>query len=319
MANIAAYLSLLEIGDQILSMDIGAGGHLSHGAKVNIVSKLFRVTQYGVDPHTGLLDYDKIREMALNVRPRLVVCGASAYPRTIDYARFEGIAREVGAYLMADMAHIAGLVATGNHPNPVPHCDIVTTTTHKTLRMTRGALILCRQEHAAKLDRAVFPLLQGGPHQANIAAIAVGLEHLSTYEYKDYIRRVLANARLLATELQRLGLTISTGGTDNHLLLLDLSPQEIDGDRVSTLLEEANIIVNKNRVPGDKGTAQNPFGIRQGGPAHTTRGLGPDEILSIARWIADVILPPEDQALRARIRAEVIDLCRRFPIYRSTF
>ncbi len=318
-ANIAAYLSLLQIGDRILSMDIDAGGHLSHGAKVSIVSKLFKVTQYGVDPQTGLLDYDEIRAMALEVNPRLIICGASAYPRIIDFARFGAIAKEVGAYLLADMAHIAGMVATGNHPSPVPHCDIVTTTTHKTLRMTRGALILCRKEHAAKLDRAVFPLMQGGPHQANIAAIAVGLKHLTTPEYKDYIRRVLANAHLLAAELQKLGFKIASGGTDNHLLLLDLSPQGIDGDRASILLEEANIIVNKNRVPGDKGTATKPFGIRLGSPAMTTRGMGLDETRWIARWITEVILHPEDEALRKRVKADVIDLCRRFPIYQSTF
>ena len=205
-ANIAAYLSLLQIGDRILSMDLDAGGHLSHGAKVSIVSKLFDIHQYGVDPETGLMDYDQIRAMALELKPKLIVCGASAYPRIIDFARFGAIAKEAGAYLLADMAHIAGMVATGDHPSPVPHCDIVTTTTHKTLRMTRGSLILCKQEHAAKVDRAVFPLMQGGPHQANIAAIAVGLKHLTTPEYKAYIKQVLANAKLLASELQALGL-----------------------------------------------------------------------------------------------------------------
>jgi glycine hydroxymethyltransferase len=318
-ANIAAYLSLLRIGDRILSMDIDAGGHLSHGAKVSIVSKMFQVVQYGVDPQTGLLDYDKIRTMALELKPKLIVCGASAYPRIIDFARFGAIAREAGAYLLADMAHIAGMVSTGDHPSPVPHCDIVTTTTHKTLRMTRGALILCRTEHAAKVDRAVFPLMQGGPHQANIAAIAVGLKHLTTPEYKDYIRKVLENARLLASELQTLGFKIASGGTENHLLLLDLSPQGIDGDRASIILEEANIIVNKNRVPGDKGTAKKPYGIRLGSPAMTTRGMGLDEIRRIARWVAEVILHPDDEALRKRVKTEVIDLCRRFPIYKPTY
>ncbi len=318
-ANIAAYFSLLDVGDRVLSMDIDAGGHLSHGARVSVVSKLFDVTQYGVDPVTGLLDYDEIRAMALKVRPKLIICGASAYPRIIDFARFEAIAKEVEAYLLADIAHIAGLVATGYHPSPIPHCDIVTTTTHKTLRMTRGALILCRQEHAARVDRAVFPLMQGGPHQANIAAIAVGLKHAATPEYRDYIRRVLANARLLAAELQQLGFRIATGGTDNHLLLLDLSPQEIDGDRASLLLEEANIIVNKNRVPGDKGTAAKPFGIRLGTPAMTSRGMGTDEVRQIAGWVAEVVLHPEDEGLRSRVKAEVIALCRRFPVYQATF
>ncbi len=318
-ANIAAYLALLQIGDPILSMEIDAGGHLSHGAKVNIVSKLFQVHQYGVDPVTGLLDYDAIRKMALEIKPRLIVCGASAYPRIIDFARFGAIAKEAGAFLMADMAHIAGMVATGDHPSPVPHCDIVTTTTHKTLRMTRGALILCRQEHAAKVDRAVFPVLQGGPHQANISAIAVGLKHLTTPEYKDYITRLLKNAKLLASELQSLGFAIVSGGTDNHLMLVDLSAQGIDGDRASIILEEANIVVNKNKVPGDKGTAKKPYGIRLGSPAITTRGMGPEEVRRIARWIQEVLLNPDDEALRKRVKAEVTDLCRRFPIYQLTF
>ncbi len=318
-SNLAAYLAMLQIGDPILSMDIDSGGHLSHGAKVNIVSKLFRVHHYGVDEKTGLLDYDAIRAMALEVKPRLIVCGASAYPRIIDFARFGAIAKEAGAYLLADMAHIAGMVATGDHPSPVPHSDIVTTTTHKTLRMTRGALILCRQEHAARVDRAVFPVLQGGPHQANIAAIAVGLKHVTTPEYRKYIHQLLENARLLAAELQDLGFKIVSGGTDNHLMLLDLYPLGIDGDRASIILEEANIIVNKNKVPGDKGTARKPFGIRLGSPAVTTRGMGQAEIRQIARWIAEVILNPDDAALRLRVRNDVTDLCRRFPIYKLTF
>ena len=318
-SNIAAYLALLQLGDTILSMDIDAGGHLSHGAKANIVAKLFKVHQYGVDAKTGLLDYDAIRAMALQIRPKLIVCGASAYPRTIDFSRFGAIAKEAGAFLLADMAHIAGLVATGHHPSPVPHCDIVTTTTHKTLRMTRGALILCRREHAAKVDRAIFPVLQGGPHQANIAAIAVGLKHLMTPEYADYVRRLLENASLLAAELMGLGFDVVSGGTDNHLLLLDLTAAGIDGDRASILLEEAGIIVNKNKVPGDKGTAKKPFGIRLGSPAVTTRGMGPEEVRRIARWVADVIRHPQDSTLRQRIKSEVASLCRDFPIYRQTF
>ena len=318
-ANIASYLSLLQIGDRILSMDLDAGGHLSHGAKVSIVSKLFDVHRYGVDEQTGLMDYDKIRALALELKPKLIVCGASAYSRIIDFARFGAIAKEAGAYLLADMAHIAGMVATGDHPSPVPYCDIVTTTTHKTLRMTRGSLILCKKEHAAKVDRAVFPLMQGGPHQANIAAIAVGLKHLTTPEYRAYIKQVLANAKLLASELQRLGFKIASGGTDNHLLLVDLYPQGIDGDKVSILLEEAGIIVNKNRVAGDKGTPKKPYGIRLGTPAMTSRGMGFAEVEQIASWISSVILHPEDEALRKRIKTEVKELAGRFPIYVPTF
>jgi glycine hydroxymethyltransferase len=318
-ANLAAYLALLRLGDRILSMGIEAGGHLSHGAKVNVVSKMFQVAQYGVDAKTGLLDFEAIRAQALEHKPRLIVCGASAYPRIIDFARFSAIAKEVGAFLLADISHIAGLVATGLHPSPVPHCDVVTTTTHKTLRMTRGALILCRQEHAANVDRAVFPTLQGGPHQSNIAAIAVGLKHVTTPEYRQYIRDVVENARVLADELQRLGLRVITGGTDNHLLLVDLFDLGIDGDRASILLEEANLVVNKNKVPGDRGTAKKPYGIRLGSPAITTRGIGPEEVRLIARWLIDVLTHPEDAALRSRVRAEVIELCRRFPVYAPTF
>jgi len=318
-ANIAAYLSLLKLGDRILSMEIDAGGHLSHGAKANVVSRMFEVVQYGVDPETGLLDYEAIRKQALETRPRLIVCGASAYPRTIDFARFGQIAREAGAFLMADISHIAGLVVTGDHPSPVPHCDIVPTTPHKTLRMTRGAIILCKAEHADQVDRAVFPVLQGGPHQSNISAIAVGLKHLGTPEYRQYIQEVVRNAKLLSESLRELGAEIVTGGTDNHLLLLDLSKWSLDGETASVLLEEAHLIVNKNKIPGDRGTAKKPSGIRLGTPALTSRGMGEGEVRQIARWVVDVVTHPEDRPLRDRVKGEVIALCRRFPIYRMTF
>jgi glycine hydroxymethyltransferase len=318
-ANIAAYLSVLKLGDRILSMEIDAGGHLSHGAKANVVSKMFDIVQYGVDPKTGLLDYDAIRKQALETKPRLIVCGASAYPRIIDFARFGEIAREAGAFLMADISHIAGMVVTGEHPSPVPHCDIVTTTTHKTLRMTRGSLILCKAEHADKVDRAVFPMLQGGPHQANISAIAVGLKHLGTPEYKQYIREVVRNSKALSERLIEQGAEIVTGGTDNHLLLLDLAKWNIDGETASVLLEEANLVVNKNKIPGDRGTAKKPSGIRLGTPAMTTRGMGPDEVRLIARWVVEVVTHPQEKALRNRVKEEVVALCRRFPIYKMTY
>ena len=318
-ANIAAYLSLLNLGDRILSMEIDAGGHLSHGARVNVVSRMFDVVQYGVDPRTGLLDYEAIRKQALEVRPRLIVCGASAYPRLIDFARFGQIAREAGAFLMADISHIAGMVVTGEHPSPVPHCDIVTTTTHKTLRMTRGALILCRADHADKVDRAVFPTLQGGPHQSNIAAIAVGLKHLAAAEYRQYIREVVRNARALAEALLARGARIVTGGTDNHLLLLDLSPWNLDGESVSVLLEEANLVVNKNKIPGDRGTAKKPSGIRLGTPALTSRGMGEEQVRLIAGWILDVVTHPDRKEIRQRVKEAVIALCRQYPIYRMTY
>ncbi len=318
-ANIAAYLSLLKLGDRILSMEIDAGGHLSHGARASVVSRMFDVVQYGVDPQTGLLDYEAIRRQALETRPRLIVCGASAYPRTIDFARFGQIAREAGAFLMADISHIAGMVVAGEHPTPVPHCDIVTTTTHKTLRMTRGAIILCKAEHADQVDRAVFPVLQGGPHQSNISAIAVGLKHLGTPEYRQYIREVVQNAKTLSEALREHGAEIATGGTDNHLLLLDLAKWNIDGETASILLEEASLIVNKNKIPGDRGTAKKPSGIRLGTPAMTSRGMGEEEARLIARWVVEVVTYPEEQTLRSRVKEEVIALCRRFPIYRMTF
>ena len=318
-ANIAAYLSLLKIGDRILSMEIDAGGHLSHGAKANVVSRLFDIVQYGVDPVTGLLDYEKIRKQALESKPKLIVCGASAYPRIIDFARFGRIARETGAFLMADISHIAGMVVTGDHPTPVPHCDIVTTTTHKTLRMTRGSIILCKAEHAEKVDRAVFPTLQGGPHQSNIAAIAVGLKHLGTPEYRQYIRDVVQNAKTLSEALREHGADIVTGGTDNHLLLLDLSKWNIDGEAASVLLEEANLVVNKNKIPGDHGTAKKPSGIRLGTPALTSRGMGEQEVRTIARWVVEVVKHPEDKGRRDRVKADVVGLCSRFPIYRMTY
>jgi glycine hydroxymethyltransferase len=318
-ANIAAYLAMLNLGDRILSMDIDAGGHLSHGAKANLVSKLYNVVQYGVHPQTGLLDFDAIRKQALETKPKLIVCGASAYPRTIDFKRFREIADEVGAFLMADISHIAGLVVAGVHPNPVPYCDVVTTTTHKTLRMTRGAIILCKQALAAKVDRAVFPTLQGGPHQSNISAIAVGLKHLSTQEYKQYIERVVANATALAKELQALGATIVSGGTDNHLLLLDLSKQQLDGESASIALEKAHIIVNKNKIPGDQGTAKKPSGIRLGSPAISTRGMGVAEVKQIAGWVMDVVRNQNQEAVLQKTKAEVLTLCARFPIYKLTF
>jgi glycine hydroxymethyltransferase len=291
----------------------------SHGAKANLTSKMFDIVQYGVDPQTGLLDYETIRKQALETQPKLIVCGASAYPRIIDFARFGQIAREAGAFLMADISHIAGMVVTGDHPSPVPHCDIVTTTTHKTLRMTRGALILCKAEHADKVDRAVFPMLQGGPHQANISAIAVGMKHLRTPEYRQYIREVLQNSTALSERLIEQGAEIVTGGTDNHLLLMDLAKWNIDGETASVLLEEAHLVVNKNKIPGDRGTAKKPSGIRLGTPAMTSRGMGPDEVRLIARWVVEVVTHPQDQTLRNRVKEEVAALCRRFPIYKMTY
>jgi glycine hydroxymethyltransferase len=318
-ANLAAYLALLKPGERILSLEIDAGGHLSHGAKVSLVSKIFDVVHYGVDPGTGRLDHEAIRRIAVETRPRLIVCGASAYPRIIDFAAFRAIADEVGALLLADISHIAGLVVAGEHPSPVPHCDVVTTTTHKTLRMTRGALILCRERFAADVDRAVFPVLQGGPHQSNIAAIAVGLKHLETDEYRAYIRGVVVNARTLAGELSAKGFSLVSGGTDNHLMLVDLATLGIDGDAASRLLERASIVVNKNKIPGGKGSAKKPSGIRLGTPAVTTRGMGPDEMRRIAGWLTRILYHPGDDAAVEDARGQVTEMCGAFPIYTMTF
>ena len=318
-ANLAAYLSVLEPGDRILSMDLDSGGHLSHGASVSCVSKIYDVHHYEVALPSGLLDYDAIEAKAKELRPKLIVAGASAYPRQIDFARFRAIADQVGAYLMADISHIAGLVAAGRHPNPVPHCDIVTTTTHKTLRMTRGALILTTKKLAKKLDRAVFPRLQGGPHQANIAAIAVGLHLVSQPEFAAYIDRVVENAATLAKALMDKGLRLFTGGTDNHLMLVDLQDMDLDGELAATALEDAHIVVNKNKIPGGKGSALRPMGIRLGTPAVSTRGMGPQDMVRIADWVTQILAAPKDEDLKASVRDQVLACCKQYPIYQQTY
>ncbi len=318
-ANLAAYLALLEPGDRILSMALESGGHLSHGASVSCVSRIYEVHHYRVSLPSGYLDYDEVEARARQVRPRLIVAGASAYPRTIDFARFRGIADTVGAYLMADISHIAGLVAAGEHPSPVPYCDVVTMTTHKTLRMTRGAIILSKAQHARKVDRAVFPRLQGGPHQANIAAIAVGLKLAAEPEFRAYGAQVVRNAKRLAETLSALGLRLYTGGTDNHLMLVDLQDLDLDGETAATALEEAHIVVNKNKIPGGRGTALRPMGIRLGTPAVTTRGMGEKEMEQVGRWVARVLEHPHDEAVKADVREEVLACCEAFPIYEPTF
>ncbi len=318
-ANLAAYLTVLEPGDKILSMDLDSGGHLSHGASVSCVSKIYDVHHYEVALPSGLLDYDAIESLAKEIQPKLIVAGASAYPRTIDFARFRAIADNVGAFLMADISHIAGLVAAGRHPNPVPHCDIVTTTTHKTLRMTRGALILTTKKLAKKLDRAVFPRLQGGPHQANIAAIAVGLQLVSQPEFKAYIGRVVDNASALAKALMDRGLRLFTGGTDNHLMLVDLQDKDLDGEVAATALEDAHIVVNKNKIPGGKGSALRPMGIRLGTPAVSTRGMGPEDMKRIAGWICDILDAPQDESVKNAVHEQVLACCKQFPIYQQTY
>ncbi len=316
-ANMAAYFALLEAGDRILGMDLSHGGHLTHGSPVNFSGKLFDVASYGVGEEDGRIDYDAVREQAREFRPRMIVAGASAYPRVIDFEAFAEIAREVEAYFLVDMAHIAGLVATGHHPSPVPWADIVTTTTHKTLRGPRGGLILCGEEHAKAVDKAVFPFMQGGPLMHVIAAKAVAFLEALKPGFSDYSGRVVANARALGEGLAERGLHLVSGGTDNHLLLVDLRPKhpELTGKEAEAALEAAAITVNKNTVPGE---TRSPFvtsGLRIGTPAVTTRGLGEDEMRTLAGWIADILERPDDEAGIRRVRGEVKELCDRFPLY----
>ena len=311
-ANLAAFFALLEPGDTVMGMNLQQGGHLSHGSPVNISGKYFHVVPYGVDDN-GFIDYDEMRRVALECKPKMLVVGASAYSRTIDFARCRGIADEVGAYLMVDMAHIAGLVAAGVHPSPVPYADVVTTTTHKTLRGPRGGLILCKEKYGKQIDKAVFPGTQGGPLMHIIAAKAVALGEALTPDFKEYQRQIVKNARFLAGELIRRGVKIVSGGTDNHLMNLDLRDTGVTGKELEHRLDEVNITANKNTVPNDP---QSPFvtsGLRIGTPAVTTRGFREPEMELIAGWIADVI--NDFEGCRDRVKKEVGELCARFPIY----
>jgi len=315
-ANFAVFLSLLEPGDTIMGMDLSHGGHLTHGSPVNVSGKWFKVVQYGVNPETEQLDYDQIREVAHQHRPKLIICGYSAYPRTIHFERFRAIADEVGAYLLADIAHIAGLVVAGQHPSPIPHCDVVTTTTHKTLRGPRGGLILTRDlELGKRLDKAVFPGTQGGPLEHVIAAKAVAFGEALQPQFKVYSAQVIENAQALATQLQARNLKIVSGGTDNHLLLVDLRSVGMTGKRADALVSGVNITANKNTVPFDP---ESPFvtsGLRLGSPAMTTRGMGVTEFSEIANIIADRLLHPEDEFVAQDCRQRVAHLCERFPLY----
>lgn len=315
-ANFAVFLSLLQPGDGIMGMDLSHGGHLTHGSPVNVSGKWFKVNHYGVSPETERLDYDQIRDLAKQHRPRLLICGYSAYPRVIEFDKFRSIADEVGAYLLADIAHIAGLVATGHHPDPLPHCHVVTTTTHKTLRGPRGGLILTRDPELGKqLDKAVFPGSQGGPLEHVIAAKAVAFGEALQPAFKNYSAQVIENARALATQLQKRGLKIVSGGTDNHLMLVDLRSIGLTGKRADQLVSGVNITANKNTVPFDP---ESPFvtsGLRLGSPAMTTRGLGIPEFTEIGNIIADRLLNPEDEAVALDCQRRVASLCDRFPLY----
>jgi glycine hydroxymethyltransferase len=314
-ANQAAYMALIQPGDTVLGMSLAEGGHLTHGSPVNFSGKLYRFVAYGVHPETDLIDYDEVAAKAREHRPKLIVAGYSAYPRTIDFARFRAIADEVGALFMVDMAHFAGLACTGYYPNPVEHAHVVTSTTHKTLRGPRGGLILCREEFAKKIDSAVFPGSQGGPLMHVIAAKAVAFKQLLTPEYKAYCGRIVANAKTLAAGLAERGFTLLSGGTDNHLMLVNLAPRGLTGKEVEHLLDRVGITCNKNAVPRDP---QKPFvtsGIRLGTPAVTTRGMGEAEMSAIATLIADAVEAREDETALAGVAARVKELTGRFPLF----
>ena len=315
-ANMSVLLATLSPGDTILGMNLAHGGHLTHGHPLNFSGRYFTIVPYGVTRADERIDYDEVARLAAERKPKLVIAGASAYPRTIDFARMGAIAKEHGALFMVDMAHIAGLVATGLHPNPVPHADVVTTTTHKTLRGPRGGLILCRQALARDIDRALFPGVQGGPLMHIIAAKAVCFRQAASPEFVEYQRRVVENARTLADGLVAEGFRVVSGGTDNHLVLLDVFSKGLTGKVAEAALGRAGITVNKNAIPFDTNPPMVASGIRLGTPAMTTRGLGPAEARSVASLIARVLAAPDDGQAIAAVKAEVEALCQRFPLYR---
>jgi glycine hydroxymethyltransferase len=314
-ANMAVYFAVLRPGDKLLGMDLASGGHLTHGHRLSYSGRDFRVVAYGVDPDTERIDYEAVRRVALAERPKLIVCGASAYSRTIDFERFRAIADEAGALLMADIAHIAGLVAAGLHPSPVPHCDFVTTTTHKTLRGPRGGIVMCRESHAKEIDRAVFPGIQGGPLMHVIAAKAAAFGEAATADFREYQGRVVANAARLASACAERGFRIVSGGTDNHLFLADVASRGLTGKVAERALDEGAITVNKNTIPNDPNPPMVASGIRIGTPAVTTRGMGEGEMEEIAGLIAEVLAAPEDAAVLGEVRTRVRTLCARFPLY----
>jgi glycine hydroxymethyltransferase len=314
-ANLAVYLTVLKPGDRILGMSLDHGGHLSHGASVNISGQLYDAVTYGVSKETGRIDYDAVHKIALSTRPKLIVAGASAYSRIIDFEKFRSIADEVGAYLMADMAHIAGIIAAGLHPNPTPYADFVTSTTHKTLRGPRSGLILCKEKYARGIDRTIFPGLQGGPMMHTIAAKAVAFKEAMSPEFKDYQKQVIQNARAMAEELIERGYRIVSGGTDTHLMLVDLSENGITGNQAEKALEKAGITLNKNVIPFDKTPPAVTSGIRLGTPIITTRGMREKEAKEVVHFIDRVLKNIDHHDVIQEVRKDVRDLCKRFPVY----
>ena len=314
-ANMAVYFAMLEPGDKLMGMDLSCGGHLTHGHPLSYSGRDFEVVSYGVDRETERLDYDEIERLAVEHRPKILVCGASAYSREIDFARFRQIADKAGSLLMADIAHIAGLVAAGVHPSPVPHCDFVTTTTHKTLRGPRGGLILCRKEHRKAVNRALFPGVQGGPLMHVVAAKAVAFKEAAGDDFKAYQQQIVANAKALAERLQERGLRIVSGGTDNHVFLVDVTAVGLTGKVAEAALETAGITVNKNTIPFDENPPLVASGVRLGTPALTSRAMDEAAMVEVADLIADALAAADDDAALGTIRGRVATLCERFPLY----
>ncbi len=314
-ANMAVYFAVLNFGDTILGMDLSHGGHLTHGSPVNFSGKFYKVISYGVDKKTEQIDFDNLGRLAKEHKPKMIVVGASAYPRILDFKAFRKIADSTGAMIMADIAHIAGLVAAGIHPNPVPEAEFVTSTTHKTLRGPRGGMILCQEKYAKAVDKMIFPGIQGGPLMHIIAAKAVAFKEALSPEFKEYQRQIIKNARVLAEKMKKNGFRIVSGGTDNHLFLIDLTPQDITGKNAEAALDRAGIIVNKNTIPFE---TRSPFitsGLRVGTPALTTRGMKEKEMEKIGGWIAEVLKDIDNESKISRIKEEVKKLCLRFPLY----
>ena len=314
-ANIEVYFALMNFGDTLMGMNLSMGGHLTHGHKVNFSGRAYKIAQYGVDPKTHLIDYDEVRKIALAEKPKILLSGATAYPRKIDFKAFAEIAEEAGAISMADIAHIAGLIVGGVHPSPFPFTDVVTTTTHKTLRGPRGAMIMCKERFAQAIDKAVFPGMQGGPHEHAIAAKAVAFREAAKPEFKEYAHQIVKNAKALAGALMAHGFTLVSGGTDNHLILIDLTQRGVTGKEAEASLDKAGITVNKNTVPYDTRSPFDPSGIRLGTPTITTRGMKESEMKHVADLINKAINNHKDDAALKKVREEVKELCRHFPVY----
>ncbi len=312
-ANFAVYYALLEPGDTIMGLSLPHGGHLTHGWEVSATARFWRSVQYVVDPQTHLIDYDKMRDLARQERPKIIVAGATAYPRLFDFKLIGEIAKEVDAYFLADIAHIAGLIVAGAHPDPSPYADVITTTTHKTLRGPRGAMILCRQELASAIDRAVFPALQGGPHNHTTAAIGVALKEAATPEFREYGHQIVRNSKALAAGLKERGFTLVSGGTDNHLAVIDMTSKKVWGKKAAQALDKAGIVANYNTIPYDPRRPFSPSGVRIGTPSVTSRGMKEPEMDRVAAWIDEVVARVDDEERLAAIAKEVAEFCRSFP------